>query len=158
MKNLILIFTIFLVAGTKLYAQPYLNITNNTPCKIYIDFNCADAGGSVITGTGGTIFPVSLSQTYDARIMNGGVPVPAGYNWRYGRVGDDPSKCAYIPAGGGCQDNAVNVIMSDGVIFPYNDNDCYNVDTVLPCNTCTNGTINVKATFYPNGNCDIDFS
>ncbi|HLO71667.1 MAG TPA: hypothetical protein VK167_12395 [Flavipsychrobacter sp.] len=156
MKNLILIFAIFFVAGTKLYAQPYLNVVNNTSCKVYLDFYCIDPGGTTLTGTTGVLFPANSAYTYNAVTLYGS-SLPFGSLWSYGRFGDDPG-CSFVGAGGGCSSNALTLLISEGTVFPANPTGCYNVNNVSPCNTCPNSTVTVSTIFHPNGNCDLIFN
>ncbi|HLO71666.1 MAG TPA: hypothetical protein VK167_12390 [Flavipsychrobacter sp.] len=154
MKNLILIFTIFFVAGIKLYAQPYLNITNNTTCNIRFEFYSTDGCGGTIVSTDGLIGS-NLTWTRDAAVINGG-SLPSTQSWSYGYVGNEPTSCSPVPASGGCSKNMYFPV-SDGNCIPASTSGCFMTDTSPLCNVCGNTSINVQATYHANGDLDILF-
>ncbi len=157
MKKIIFVFALLFIATTKIYAQPYLTVTNNTGCNIWYDFYSADACAAPVVGTGASVIGGFTTNWYDATAIYGGT-LSATHAWKYGRVGDDNSVCNATAPGGGCTRNFWLTI-SDGACVPGVTSGCYNADFSNPgCNTCGNTTINVTTTYYLNGDLDVTFN
>lgn len=156
MKKITIIFALLFVAATKIYAQPFLKVTNNTGCNVWFDFYSSDLCGAPVVNTGATVIGGTSSMTFDATAIYGGTLSPT-HAWKYGRVGDDNSVCTLVGPGGGCTRNFYLTI-SDGTCVPGVTNGCFNADTSPGCNTCGNASISVTTTYYTNGDLDVTFN
>lgn len=151
MKKILLGVICFILLAITADAQPYLRVDNQTGCNVWVDFYCRNrttCAGPIVQNNINPV-PAASITTFDATAI-AGVPLGTTHGWQYGLIGN-LAGCAPQAPGGGCVGNHIQ-ITNGTCVGPVTLSGCVNVDAA-----CNGGcaTLNVTATYYPNGDCDL---